>query len=192
MTAEVQASGAVALPHRKNYDRYVRIVEPGRHVFKTRMSVERYIYTVFGVLFAGASIGLGLYVRADVPRVPFAAVPMSLCWASAIVFGVGAAFFIRRNVVLEITPRQISMKGRRLVGWAWTKTWDPSSFIVATLDVVPEFYIGGHVDKYAVVLDFDSGPMRMNEFLESLEPAEDLVLDINGSVGRAREMPETF
>ena len=118
---------------------------------------------------------------------------MFFMWAIGLAFVVMTAWAILHNTIVEITPRQISMRRRRFGGWAEKQSWNPSSFAEATLQTSVMFGRGTRVPQYRPVLEFDTwDAFVMGEAFYSKQLAEEFVRDITASVERARHAPKTF
>ena len=203
MSVAGQPPGTEVLPHKKTYDNYVRIVEPGRHVFRTRMSVERCVYSLLGFGAAVTLMRIGFFqlhaLALGHALGVFAAALACLSWSGAIAIVAGTTWHVRRSTVVEITPRQITLKRRRLVRWRKSE-WPISAFVEAIAETGPVFSYGGRSVQYSPRLAFFDNPALayadkaswMSELFYSKEDADELVHDINASVERARRAPEAF
>jgi hypothetical protein len=199
MSVAGQPPGAGVLPHKKKYDEYIRIVEPGRHVFRTRVSpLGRGFLAAAGTGGAVFLVRMGLLtVRhdRDAGSIGFAC----FIWLLALCLVAIVAWGTRRGTIVEITPRNITIKQRRLFRWR-TGDWPISDFREAILEAGPLFSYGGRSVQFVPRLVFSDNPAIayfdkaswMSEPFDSKEEADDFVRDLNASVERARGAPETF
>jgi hypothetical protein len=199
MAVAGQPPGAEVLPHRKTYDEYVRIVEPGRHVFRTR--VDPLGRGLFGTLTMGGAVAmvkLGFFAKKTADGVLDVGLGC-LMWLGALAVFLATAWGLRRGTVVEITTREITIKQRRFLRWR-TSDWPISDFREAILEGRPEFNYGGRSVQLIPRLVFLDNPALayfdkawwMSEPFHSQEEADDFVRDLNASVERARRAPETF
>jgi hypothetical protein len=193
MKADARRARTDALPHRKTYDKYVRIVVPGRHVFKTRLSPGKLFLTLVGFGASSFFVWLGLRLGTYPFNDWFGRSSMILMWAGALAVTVTYAWNLLHNTIVEVTPRRILMKRRRFVGWVEKESWDLSSFADVTLQTTVAFGRGTRAPRYWPVLEFDTWDnFTMGEGLDSKAVAEEFIRDVTASVERARHTPETF
>ena len=180
-------------PRRKTYDKYVRIVEPGRHVFKSRISFGKVFVTLLGISGTSLFGWEGSHMRTDLRLGGIGIGFMCFMWACGLVMAVTTAWGFLHNTIVEITPRQISMKRRRFVGWIEKQSWELSSFTEATLQTSVMFGRGTRVPQYTAVLQFDTwDAFAMGDACDWKPDAEEFIKDITASVERARAASSTF
>jgi hypothetical protein len=193
MRVAARLAGTEPLPRRKTYDQYVRISEPGRHIFKSRLSPGKILMTLFGMAFSGTLVWLGFRTGAFSWGGWIGLVASIIMWAGSLVVTVTWAWNVLHNTIVEITPQRISMKRRRFVGWVERESWDLSSFTEATLQTTVAFGRGTRVPRYWPVLEFDPWySFTMGEGLYGKPDAEEFIRDVTASVERARLAPETL
>ena len=138
MSVAEQPPGTEVLRHKKTYDQYIRIVEPGRHVFRTRFTVGRGFMATFGicaaVFLAGWDIGRRRGGMATTQGRSHSHVSSGF---SAFVVAI-MVFGVRHGTVVEITPGNITVKQRRLLRWRTSES-PLSDFTEAMLEGRPEF-----------------------------------------------------
>src|SRR3954470_23148240 len=108
MSVAGQPAATDPLPHKKTYDEYVRIVEPGRHVFRSRLSPLGRGFNV-AASFGGAiaMVGLGLRFGTDPRGGAFGIGLMCLMWAGGLAVALVSAWGALRKTVVEITRRHV-------------------------------------------------------------------------------------
>src|SRR4029077_7794091 len=96
---------AETLPHKKTYGgSYVRIVDPGRHVFKSKLGFGRCFYSLAGLGFAAASVWLGAAAGRETSPDVIASIFQWMC-AGGVVLGIVIAMLLAlASQVVEITP----------------------------------------------------------------------------------------
>jgi hypothetical protein len=197
MTPQETSAQTEALPHKKTYGYYVRIVEPGRHVFQTRMSIQRTVYAVLATGSIAALVRIGFFIRDDARHLKTGVWMdvglMALVWIGALTLFVVWAWFVLRTTVVEITRHRISMKRKRFFRWVEKRSWDISSFRGAAMQESLDFHVGGQTALLTPMLVFDGGDhFLMDLTFTSSEEAAAFAGDIEGSVARAITAPETF
>jgi hypothetical protein len=184
------------LPHKKTYGYYERIVEPGRHVFKDRMSTQRTVYVLAGTGLGAGFVQFGFVTRRGTGRggPDWMDIGLTcLVWIGALIMLVGTAWFVLRTTVVEITRHRISMKRKRFFRWVEKRSWDISSFRGAAMQESLDFHVGGQTALLTPMLVFDGGDhFLMDLTFTSQQEAAEFAGDIEGSVARALTAPETF
>jgi hypothetical protein len=198
MTPPKTSAQTEALPHEKTYGYYVRIVEPGRHVFKARMSTQRTVYAVVAIGLISYCARFGFLVRSDARtstgvNLWLDIVLIFLAWGGGLTLFVVWGWFVLRNTVVEITARRISMRRKRFFRWVEQRSWDVSSFHGALLQESFDFHVGGQTALLTPMLVFDAGDNFLMDFtFTSPQEAAEFAGDIESSVARALTAPETF
>jgi hypothetical protein len=200
MSVAEQPPATEVLPHKKTYDQYIRIVEPGRHVFRTRFTLGRGFMATFGICAAVFMVRMGFLTTTmrhghDAGSIAFAC----YLWLLALSFVAILVLGVRRGTAVEITPGNITIKQRRLLRWRTSES-PISDFSEAILEGRPEFNYGGRsVQLIPRLVFFDDVAFSyfdkaswMSAPFYSQEEADDFVRDLNASAERARRAPETF
>ena len=184
---------AEALPHRKTYGgSYVRIVDPGRHVFKSKLGFGRCFYSLAGLGMAAACVWLRAVAARETSHDVFNSIFQWLCAGGAVVGIVIAMLLALASQVVEITPRQILLRRKLFFVWK-EKRFPVSSFLAATAEGTWAFHIGGKTPLFTARLTFETGyTFDMNFTFTSTDEVAALVVDINRSVVQAFEAPQTF
>lgn len=181
------------MPRRTSYGPLVRIVRPGRHVYRTVMTTFRWLLAVVGTAISAL---LGRIAISS-----FSPLDENFSLAFGVLFGLLALAGLAATVmalsfrtVLEITPVRVRLRQSGYVIFGSSdRNWTLREVVGVGIVDVPTFHVGGSTPIHGVVLKLADGDFApLNSSFDDVPSAEKLMSDITQSIRRARAAPESL
>ena len=182
------------MPRKTSYGPFVRIVAPGRHVYRTTMTFIRWAGMI--LCFAAAG-GTGLCATDNFASRETAifgagfAVLFALLTLALVAIGI---MFVAFGTKLVVTRERVRVrKWGYLVERRSDRSWSIGDVVGAEITAVPTFHVGGMTPIYGVALaTADGEEIHLGASFDDGPSAERMIGDVAESLRRAREEPESF
>jgi hypothetical protein len=191
MATDENGDAAVELPPWTSYGPFVRIVEPGRHVYRTTMDFNGWLILI---MFSGMAVVAGWVAFSTGFKTVGDSAFAGLFLLGALFCSAAAIIVVLGRVRLEITRNSVRIVKRGLFyGRASEQCWDSSAILGVGVTGMDTFHLGGSTALHSVVLRLGSGEsVRFGSTFDELPAAESMMNDITDSLRRARDGAATF
>jgi hypothetical protein len=173
------SSASNPTPRKVDYGPWVRIADPGRHVYRTTMDYRRWL---LGIISSGGTIAFGwvAYSAATDGILPFGI----FIGLSGVVLAVCAILAFIVGVRLTITGDTISVYRRGpFIGTTGTKTRPVEQLAIVKVEPMPTFSRSGMTPIFAVVLVFEDGAVeKLRITFDDRSSVESFVTDLMKSL----------
>src|SRR5947208_96399 len=132
------------LPRKSTYGSFVRLVEPGRHLYRTKLNFVRWSSAGLGLLGgAGMTWETVRFSRPEYGMSTLGLFMLAFCALTALTCFALAAVSLFSDARLEITREVVRFTKRGLLyGRKGTGTWDVRKEFHTVLEEWPTFHIG--------------------------------------------------
>ena len=184
------------LPRKTSYGSFVRLVEPGRHVYRTKLNVVRWS-TAGLALLGGAGMTWETVRFASEPDFATEAVlwgMVAFCALATMTCFVLAAVSLFSEARLEITREVVRFTKRGLLyGRKGTGTWDVRKEFHTVVEELPTFHIGGSTQIFLLKFYVEDGEFtQFGGGFDTERDSDRIIVDLFDSLERARDTTRPF